>query len=170
MKYYNIKRDVVNGTLERPLHLFLRMKQFLRDNLLLSSGKIEHDGKIPTTNEILSPTTERLNVLRWLVVLHPNLPNHVSNVFSQDLQTKSLKDLQPRICEQIDDLLRQVEDKADNENVSASYSRFNKSNNHQREGYPSHQRTQFSNDYQRKSFNQQPPFQKPRVNRRSAAH
>ena len=120
IKYYSIKRDVVNGSLERPLHLFLRMKQFIRDNLLLSSGKIQHDGKIPTKNEILSPTTERLNVLRWLEVLHPQLPAHVSNVFSQDLQTKSLKDLQPRICEQIDDLLRQVEDKVENEKLFQS--------------------------------------------------
>ena len=128
IKYYSIRREVVNGTLEKPLHLFLRMKQFIRDNLLLSSGKIEHDGKVPSTNETLSPTTERLNVLRWLEVLNPNLPKHVANTFAQDLQTKSLKDLQPRICEQIDDLLRQVADKEDaDDNVSASYSRFKKS-------------------------------------------
>ncbi len=158
MKYFSIKREVVNGSLERPLHLFLRMKQFIRDNLLLSSGKIEHDGKIPTSNEHLSPTTERLNVLRWLEVLHPSLPNHVSNVFSQDLQTKSLKDLQPRICEQIDDLLRNIEDKGHDENLSASYSRFNSSNHHKR-------RKQFSHDNYKKSYNnQQPPFQKPRSN------
>ena len=47
IKYYGIKREVVNGSLERPLHLFLRMKQFIRDNLLLSSGKIEHGVKFP---------------------------------------------------------------------------------------------------------------------------
>ena len=129
IKYYSIRRDVVNGSLERPLHLFLRMKQYIRDNLLLSSGKIEHDGKIPTKSETLSPTTERLVVLRWLEVLHPQLPHHVSNVFSQDLQSKSLKDLQPRICEQIDDLLRQVEDRAENDNLSASYSKFSRNSN-----------------------------------------
>ena len=152
MKYYNIKREVVNGTLERPLHLFLRMKQFIRDNLLLSSGKIEHDGKVPTTNETLSPTTERLNVLRWLYVLHPNLPMHVSNVYSQELQTKSLKDLQPRICEQVDDLLRQVEEKLEtNEGVSASYSRFNRSGQYQRPQVP-------------KQHSFQKSFQKPRSN------
>ena len=152
MKYYSIKREVVNGTLERPLHLFLRMKQFIRDNLLLSSGKIEHDGKVPTTNETLSPTTERLNVLRWLHVLHPSLPMHVSNVFSQDLQTKSLKDLQPRICEQVDDLLRQVEDKLEtNESVSASYSKFNRSGQYQRPQVP-------------KQHSFQKSFQKPRSN------
>ncbi len=157
IKYFSIKRDVVNGSLERPLHLFLRMKQYIRDNLLLSSGKIEHDGKIPTANENLSPTTERLNVLRWLEILHPSLPSHVSNVFSQDLQTKSLKDLQPRICEQIDDLLRQVAEKCDNESLSASYSRFtNGDHRHSQKRYPQ--------DYHKTNFNQQPPFQKPRSN------
>ena len=114
--------------------------------IILSSGKIEHDGKIPTTNETLSPTTERLNVLRWLEVLHPSLPNHVSNVFSQDLQTKSLKDLQPTICEQIDDLLRQVDEKCDNENVSASYSRFTSGD----QRYP---QKRFQQDYQKSNFN-----------------
>ena len=152
IKYYSIRRDVVNGTLERPLHLYLRMKQYIRDNLLLSSGKIEHDGKIPTTNESLSPTTERLIVLRWLEVLHPQLPQHVHNVFSQDLQGKSLKDLQPRICEQIDDLLRQVADKSENENLSASYSRFSKNSNFQR--------TQFSHDSQKKNVQTATAFSK----------
>ena len=147
MKYYSIRREVVNGTMEKPLHLFLRMKQFIRDNLLLSSGKIEHDGKVPSTNETLSPTTERLNVLRWLEVLNPNLPKHVANIFAQDLQTKSLKDLQPRICEQIDDLLRQVADKEDaEENVSASYSRFKKSQHQRPQHFP---RQPFQRDTQK---------------------
>ena len=94
LKFASMKREVPNGSLERPLELYLRMQQFIRDNLL-SSGKIEHDGKIPVAGEALSPTTERLIVLRWLQILHPALPNQVANVFAHDLQTKSLKDLQP---------------------------------------------------------------------------
>ena len=111
IKLVSIKRELKNGTLERPLHLYLRLRQFIRDNLLLSSGKIEHDGTTPTTDEVLSATTERLIALRWLESLRPSLPNHVSNVFALDLQTKSLKDLQPRINEQINDLLFQVHNK-----------------------------------------------------------
>ena len=82
------------------------MRQFIRDNLLLSTGKISHDGKIPAADEKLSPTTERLVVLRWLEILHPQLPNQVAKVFSHDLRRESLKDLQPLILEQIDDLIR----------------------------------------------------------------
>ena len=43
------------------------------------------------------------------VLLHPMLPNHISNVFACTLQEKSFKYLQPKICEQIEDLLGQVE-------------------------------------------------------------
>ena len=92
IKFVNIKRETTNGVLERPLHLYLRMRQFIQENLLLRTGKIMHNGQIPTSDEVLSATTERLIVLRWLEVLHPALPSHVANMFSQDLQTKSLKD------------------------------------------------------------------------------
>ena len=119
----------MNGSLETPFYLFLRMKQYICDKLLLSSGKIDHDGKIPTNNETLFPTTERLVVSKRLEILHPQLPHHVGNVFAQDLQSESLKDPQPRLCKQINDLIRQVEDKAENENLNASYSRFNKASN-----------------------------------------
>ena len=126
MKFASMKRDVVGGNLERPLHLYLRLRQFIRDNLLLKSGRIQHDGKVPDTNENMSPTTERLVVLRWLEILHPGLPAHVAQVFSQDLQTKSLKDLQPRIAEQIDDLLRQLETKDDG--LDAQFSKISTTN------------------------------------------
>ena len=69
MKFSEIKRELINGTLERPIHLYLRMRQFVRDNLLLSTGKIQFDGKLPPKDEVFSPTTERLIVLRWLELL-----------------------------------------------------------------------------------------------------
>ena len=46
----------------------------------------------------------------------------MANVFAHDLQTKSLKDLQPRIAEQIDDLIFQVDSK---ESLDVSFSRVN---------------------------------------------
>ena len=138
IKFVSIKREVKNGTLERPLHLYLRLRQFIRDNLLLSSGKIEHDGAVPNNDEhdgavpnndeVFSATTESLIVLRWLEILHPGLPNHISNVFAQDLQTKSLKDLQPRINEQIEDLLFRVHNNSDDSSVDLSYTRFSGNN------------------------------------------
>ena len=67
IKFSYIKREIINGSLERPSHLYLRMRQFIRDNLLLKTGPIEHDGKVPIDDENLSPTVERLIVLRWLL-------------------------------------------------------------------------------------------------------
>ena len=78
IKCVNIKREIINASLERPLHLYLRKRQFTRDNLLLKSGRITHNGKVPPTDESLSPTTKQLVVLRWLEVLHPAL--HVANL------------------------------------------------------------------------------------------
>ena len=85
MKFVSIKRELINGSLERPLHLCRRLRQFVRDNLLLSSGKIQHDGAVPQRDETLGAITERLIVLRWLEILHPSLPAHVANVFVVDL-------------------------------------------------------------------------------------
>ena len=58
LKFSSIKREIVGGNVERPIHLYLRLRQFIRDNLLLSGGKITHDGAVPTANEKMSPTTE----------------------------------------------------------------------------------------------------------------
>ena len=122
LKFSSIKREVTNGSLERPVHLYLRMRMFI---LLIAGGKIHHNGKVPTTNETFSPTVERLIVLRWLELLHPALPDHVAKVFSHELRSKSLKDLYPQIVEQVDDLIRQV-DNAGHKDTEASllYTKF----------------------------------------------
>ena len=122
LKFSYIKREMVGGNVERPVHLYLRLRQFIRDNLLQSGGKINHDGSIPTTNEKMSPTTERLIVLRWMELLHPRLPEHVGKIFSADLRSKSLKDLQPQILEQVDDLLHQIDQRQENNEATLLYS------------------------------------------------
>ena len=60
-------------------------------------GKFGSDGKVPAVDESFPATTERLIIIRWLEILHPLLPNHITKVFAHYLQTKSLKDLQPQI-------------------------------------------------------------------------
>ena len=85
LKFATIKRELNGTELERPQHLCLRLRQFIRDNLLKNDSNIQHDGKVPENGESMSPTTERLIVLRWIELLHPSLPQHVANVFSHDL-------------------------------------------------------------------------------------
>ena len=113
IKFAALKRELNGTDLERPQHLYLRMRQFIRDNLLKKDGLICHDGNVPEEDETLSATTECLIVLRWLELLHPALPMHVANVFGHELQKKSLKDLQPLIVAQIDNLLQEVNQKED---------------------------------------------------------
>jgi hypothetical protein len=57
----------------------------------------------------MSPTLERMIVLRWLVLLDTRLPNLVQRYFSHELRTRTLKDLQPQICDALDDLLKDSE-------------------------------------------------------------
>ena len=108
LKFATIRRELNGTELQRSQHLYLRLHQLIRDNLLKSDSNIQHDGKVPENDESMSPTTKRLIVLRWLELLYPALPQHVADVFSHDLQSKSLKDLQPQIVCQIDHLLFDV--------------------------------------------------------------
>ena len=114
IKFNEIKRELNGTDLERPQHLYLRLRQFIRDNLLTKNSNLRHDDHLPTEDEILSPTTERLIVLRWLELLHPSLPKHISNVFSHELQNQTLKDIQPLIVSQIDSLLNDIAQKEEN--------------------------------------------------------
>ena len=103
-----IKRKLNGTELKRPQPLYFRLRHLIRDNLLQKDSNIQHDGKVPENDESMSPTTERLIVLHWIELLHSTLPQHVANVFSHDLQSKSLKDLQIQIVSQIHHLLSDV--------------------------------------------------------------
>ena len=71
---------------ERPERLYRRILAHLQDNLLLKGSKLKHNETIPTKNEEISPTVERLAVLRWMELIHPKLPALVARTFAYDLQ------------------------------------------------------------------------------------
>ena len=98
------------------------MRQFIRDNLLTKNSNLKHDDCFATEDETLSPTAERLVVLRWLDLLHSPLPNHIANVFSHELQNHSLKDIQLLVVTQINSLLNDVIQKEDNVTEKVSHS------------------------------------------------
>ena len=89
---------------ERYETLFQRIIAHLEDNLLTVDSGLIHDGAPIDQNEEMSPTTERLAVYLWLNLIDERLPAYVSRVFAHDLQTKSLKDIQPQICSAMDSL------------------------------------------------------------------
>lgn len=115
---------------ERPEHLYQRLLAHLQDNLLSSKSKLKHDGVVPEKDEDMSPTVERLAVLRWMELLHPSLPTLVQRTFSNDLQRMTLKDLQPQIVDALEGFLEElkheeikasrIHDECRSEEISAS--------------------------------------------------
>lgn len=104
MKFSNITWE--EG--ERPERLYQRILAHLQDNLLQKDSKLKHDGAPVTVDEDMSPTVERLAVLRWMELLHPNLPTLVQRTFAYDLQRMTLKDIQPQIVDALDGFLEEL--------------------------------------------------------------
>ena len=104
IKLYEIQRK--EG--ERYETLYQRILAHLEDNLITISSGIEHDGAVATVDEVLSPTAERLAVFHWLTLIDERLPAYVARTYAQDLQSRSLKDIQPRISENMDAILADI--------------------------------------------------------------
>ncbi len=70
MKYSAIKLE--EG--ERPERLYQRLIAHLQDNTLTKDSPLMYNGDKVSTAETISPTVERLAVLRWMELIHPGLP------------------------------------------------------------------------------------------------
>ena len=95
---------------ERPQRLYQRILSHLQDNLLQKNSKLKHNGETPQKAEVMSPTVERLAVLRWMELIHPRIPEMVQRTFAYDLQRATLKDLQPQISDALDGFLKEISD------------------------------------------------------------
>ena len=82
--------------------------------MTIDSG-IAHDGTAVTSNEEMSATCEQLIVYLWLVLIDKRLPLYVCRVYAHDLQTRSLKDIQPQICQSMDSLLGELNTQEDSQ-------------------------------------------------------
>ena len=116
LKLYTIKREPD----ERYETLYQRIVAHLDDNLLTVESGIHHDGAALAADEEMSPSVERLAVYLWLTLIDRRLPAYVSRVYAHDLQSKSCKDLQPQICENIDSLLTEM---AAQDDIHINYTR-----------------------------------------------
>ena len=116
MKLHNIKRELD----ERYETLYQRIIAHLEDNLLTSEAGLIHDGEAIATDKEMTPTVERLAVYLWLVLIDQRLPAFISRIYAHDLQTKSLKEIQPQICEAIDLLLIEM---AAQDDIQVNFSR-----------------------------------------------
>ena len=93
---------------ERYETLYQRIIAHLEDNLLTTDSGLTHDGAAVTENEEMSPTVERLAVYLWLNLIDVRLPSHIARVYAHDLQSKSLKEIQPQICDAMNSLLAEM--------------------------------------------------------------
>ena len=107
MKFSAIKREPN----ERPERLYQRVRAHLHDNLMKKDGDLKYEGVDVEKDEDMSPTVERLAVLRWMELIDEELPSYVARVFAHDLQKMSLKDLQPQIVDSIDSFLEEIQSK-----------------------------------------------------------
>ena len=85
------------------------MRQFIRDNLLKKDGLICHDGNVPEEDETFKCYNRTLDCITLAGIITPCF----AHACGHELQTKSLKDLQPLIVAQIDNLLQEVNQKED---------------------------------------------------------
>ena len=98
---------------ERYETFYQRIVAHLEDNLLTVASGLHHDGAVPTTDEVMSPTTERLAVYLWLSLIDNRLPSYVARVYAHDLQSCTLKDIQPRLSQSMDSLLAELSTQED---------------------------------------------------------
>ena len=118
LSIYKIKR--VEG--ERYETLYRRLVAHVEDNLLTTDSGIVHDGAAITQNEEMSPSCERILVYLWLALVDDRLPAYVSRIYAHDLQARSLKDVQPQICQALDSLLAELNAQEDTQ-VNRSFQR-----------------------------------------------
>lgn len=170
-KYYNFERSEVNFMSfssitreqdERPERLYQRIIAFLQDNLLDTSSDMKYDGETITKNEAMSPTVYRLAVLKWMELIHPKLPQLVSRTYAHDLQSLTLRDLQPQICRAIPGFLNEIQaDEGKIEALRAYVGHDFKRQSHDFKRQPH----DFKRPFQTTQRQSKPTYQKPRGSR-----
>ena len=111
------------GKDERYETYFQRIMSHLYDNLLSAGSTLKFDGEEVKENEEMSPTVERLAVFLWLHFIDERLPDYVSRVYAKDLQSYSIRDLQPQISMNMKSIIEEL-DTQDNIRVHFSAGRF----------------------------------------------
>ena len=98
----------------------------VEDNLLTVASGLQHDGEASTEDEVISPTTERLAVYLWLHSIDQRLPGYAARVYAHDLQSKTLKDIQPQLSRSMDSILAELAAQTDIQIHFANNNNFQK--------------------------------------------
>ena len=133
---------------ERYETFYQRIIAHIEDNLLTVSSGLMFDGEEPTDDEELSPTAERLGVYLWLTKIDERLPAFVGRIYAHDLQSKSLKDIQPQLAASMDSLLT---DLAVQDEVKVNYTRTRHPSQHGSSRFNNHNKNNFKSKTTRSS-------------------
>ena len=110
LTYAKLKKAYDPNSNQSPQEFFYALRDAKEDCLLLAGSPIKFRNKTLATDEDLVPCLESDIVMDWLEALGgPSLQEHVFRVYSKDLESSSLADLQDRISENIDTLLVEAE-------------------------------------------------------------
>ena len=126
---------------ERPEDLFQRITAFVEDNMLKSDGGITHHNVAPATDEELSPSIENLIVLRWLQLLHKDLPKLIKLKYGTELRRKTLASIKPEISLALDSLMEELDNQETTKVMRASAFNPNRSKQYLRPNRPTNQQT-----------------------------
>ena len=80
--------------------------------ILLKNGRFMHEGKVPTQDEIFSPTLLCVLVVNWLKTIDKGLPSIVRQRFSTQLRSHTIYSLRNEISDAIPSMLEEIEEKA----------------------------------------------------------
>lgn len=94
---------------EKPEDLYQRLASFVDDNLITVESAITHHGQPPTEDEELTPTLENLVILRWLELLHKDLPQIIKQKYGTVLRSCTLSSIKQEISQALDSLLEEAE-------------------------------------------------------------
>ena len=93
-----------------PAEYFYALLDTMQDVLLVRQGKVQFNDEPVTEDEEMTPTLQSTVVKDWLVAMGgAQLFEHVCRVYSKDLETNTLADIQHRICQNLDSLQADLE-------------------------------------------------------------
>ena len=93
---------------ERYETLFQRLLAFVDESLLTPNCGISHHGAAFPVEEMMSPTIENMIVLRWLELIHPQLPGLVKQKYATNLRAVTIASIKSEISLAIPALLEEI--------------------------------------------------------------
>jgi hypothetical protein len=93
---------------ERPEDLYQRIMAFVEDNLLRKDGGLTHHGVLPEDDEEMSPSLENIVILRWLELVHKDLPRLIKQRYGTELRSRTLASIKPEISQALEFLLDEI--------------------------------------------------------------